>query len=104
MRILSVKIRCRTSFLVRARYAPVISFSRPSNCGARRSTILFLRVSAACSRVVLVGDRHDLAQFHSGRFGNGGVHVVGVVDEDRELSDRLRELRCQLGLGVAQGL
>ena len=36
--------------------------------------------------------------------GNGGVHVVGVVDEDREFSDRLRELRCQLGLGVAQGL
>ena len=31
----------------------MISFSRPSNCGASRSTILVLRVSVACSRVCL---------------------------------------------------
>ena len=66
----------------------MISFSGPSNCGARRSTILLLRVSAACSRVCLSAiDMTSLSSTRGSLF-NGGVHVVGVVDEDREFSDR----------------
>ena len=50
----------------------------------------------------LVGDRHRGGQVVLGGGLDGGVDVVLVVEEDREVDDRLGGLLGQLGLGLAQ--
>ncbi len=55
MRILSRRMRCRTTFLVTARKAPEISFSRPSNWPASAALTSSLSASVASSRSALPG-------------------------------------------------
>ena len=54
--------------------------------------------------LLLAGDGERLREVGGGGGLDGGIHVVLVVEEDRELLDRLGRLAGQLGLGVAEGL
>ena len=54
--------------------------------------------------LLLAGDRKDRGELALARRGglDCGIHIVLVVEEDRELLDRLRGLCGEVGLGLAQ--
>ena len=82
IRTRSRRMRCRTTFLVRARYAPISSFARPSNWPPSCSSSRPRRASVCSSRRCLSTDRHDLGQLGADGGGDRLVHLVGVVEED----------------------
>ena len=103
MRTLSRSTRSRTSCLFSERNAAPISFSRPSNWPAelleqRASLISSMRGLA----LLLVGDGQRGGEVGLGGGLDGVVDVVLVVEEDRELLDRLGGLLGQLGLRLAR--
>ena len=102
MRTLSRSTRSRTSALFSERNAAPISFSRPSNSPPSFSSSAALMSSRRVLALLLAGDGQRLGEVGLGGGLDGGVDVVLVVEEDRELLDRLRGLLGQLGLGLAQ--
>ena len=75
MRTPSAMIRSRTSFLVSARNAPLISFSRPSNWLASFSVASALTRSVSVSALLLAGDRQRRGQL-VGHLGGDRVENV----------------------------
>ena len=104
MRTLSRRIRWRTTFLVSARKAPEISFSRPSNWPASAALTSSLSASVASSRSCLPAICCACGELVADVRLDGGVDVVLVVEEAGELGDRLGGLLGQRGLRVAQRL
>ena len=102
MRTLSRSTRSRTSCLVSERNAAPISFSRPSNCAPSDSSRPFLISSTRELALLLVADGHRGGGLGLHRGLDGVVDVVLVVEEDRELLDRLRGLLGQLDLRLAE--
>ena len=98
MRILSRSTRWRTSDLFSERNAAPISFSRPSNWPASFSTSAALISSTLELALLLVGDGHRGGGVVLRGGLDGGVDVVLVVEEDREVLDRLGGLGGELGL------
>lgn len=104
MRTLSLMTRSRTSFLVSERYAAEISFSRPSKAGRSFSAAISLTRSSSASRSCLPHDGERLRQLGGDGLGERLEGVVLVVQEDRELADRLGGLGGQVRLGLAERL
>ena len=104
MRKWSVRMRWRTSFFVSDRNAAPISFSRPANCSASRSSTSTLISSVRSLRSCLAGDGQRLGQLVGGHRGHRVVDVVAVVGEDGVLAGRLGGAVGQLLLRRAQRL
>ena len=98
MRTLSRSTRSRTSFLVSERNAAPSSFSRPSKSAPSFSSTESLTSSSRGLALLLAGDGQRLGQVGRRGLLDGVVGVVLVVEEDRELLDRLRGLLGQLDL------
>ena len=102
MRTLSRSTRSRTSCLLTERNAAPISFSRPSNWRAELVEHGGLELVGPGLALLLVGDRHRGGEVALGGGLDGGVDVVLVVEEDREVLDRLGGLLGQLALRLAE--
>ena len=102
MRTLSRSTRSRTSDLFSERNAAPISFSRPSNWPASFSSRPALISSSCSSRSCLSAMVSAAAVSAFAAASTASYDVVLVVEEDRELLDRLGGLLGELGLGLAQ--
>ena len=102
MRTWSRRTRARTSFLVTDRNAAESSFSRPSNWGPTAATTWSRMRSRASSRSDLPAIRSASATWSPAAWDDRRVRVRLVLEEDRELGDRLGRDGGDLVLGPAQ--